>query len=45
MFNVYRQILSLHLGEWCITFVFRCYKHYTDLLVKNSHNKVKLYGI
>lgn len=32
--NVYRQILSLHLGEWCIMFVCLGVEHYADLLVK-----------
>jgi len=32
--NVYRQILSRHLDEWCITFVCLGVEHYTDLLVK-----------
>lgn len=31
--NVYRRILSLHLGEWCIMFV-SVFEHYADLLVK-----------
>lgn len=33
--NVYRQILSLHFGEWCIMFVCLGVKNiYTDLLVE-----------
>lgn len=31
--NVYRQILSLHLGEW-LYYVCLGVKHYADLLVK-----------
>lgn len=43
--NVYRQILSLHLSEWCIMFVCLDVKALRRPPCENSPIKVKYNGI